>query len=119
MLIVEDSRIVAGRLGDLLSEIDGVTVVGKPDTADQAIAYLEASEPDAIILDLHLRQGTGFEVLERIRELDRQPLVIILTNYPLPQYRELSLSRGADFFFDKSTQFDEVVKVVERLEAND
>ncbi|MCK7481263.1 MAG: hypothetical protein M0C28_31790 [Candidatus Moduliflexus flocculans] len=35
-------------------------------------------------------------------------VVIVLTNYPLPQYRDRCLEAGADFFFDKSVQFEDV-----------
>jgi len=37
------------------------------------------------------------------------PAVIILTNYPYPQYRQKCLEAGADFFFVKSTEFDQIV----------
>jgi DNA-binding NarL/FixJ family response regulator len=42
-------------------------------------------------------------------------MVIILTNYPYPGYRQRCLNAGADFFLDKSTEFDQIPKLLERL----
>jgi PAS domain S-box-containing protein len=58
--------------------------------------------------------GRGFDVLSAIKQQHPRSLAIILTHYPEPQYREHSLKAGADFFFDKSTEF---AKVGEALSA--
>lgn len=117
VFIVEDSRVVASRLKELLGSIEGVRVIGDSGSADSAINQIETSQPDAVILDLHLHEGSGFDVLRSIQEIENPPVVIVLTNYPLPQYRELSFSSGADYFFDKSTQFERVVEVVRSLDS--
>jgi DNA-binding NarL/FixJ family response regulator len=41
--------------------------------------------------------------------------VIVLTNYAIPQYRDRSLALGADYFFDKSREYDRVRNVLEEL----
>ena len=43
--------------------------------------------------------------------------VIVLTNYAYPQYREKCMAFGADFFFDKSTEFDEAIEVIKAMSA--
>jgi DNA-binding NarL/FixJ family response regulator len=59
--------------------------------------------------------GRGIEVLKYIKKIEPVTLVIILTNYPYPQYLKKCMDLGADFFFDKSTEFEKVTEVCEQL----
>ena len=62
--------------------------------------------------------GSGIDVLREIKQNNQTPLVIVLTNYPYPQYRRKCMDAGADFFFDKSTEFDKVTEVLKQLKQN-
>jgi len=115
VFIVEDSIVVRHRLKEMLSEQPSVEVVGTAETAQGAISKLEARPPEAIILDLSLPEGNGFEVLQAARRLDPRPIVIVLTNFAFAQYRDLSLQLGADYFFDKSAEFEDAVAIVGAL----
>jgi DNA-binding NarL/FixJ family response regulator len=42
-------------------------------------------------------------------------MVIILTNYPYPAFRQKCLDAGADFFLDKSTEFDQIPALFEQF----
>jgi DNA-binding NarL/FixJ family response regulator len=42
----------------------------------------------------------------------------MLANYPYPQYRKKCMEAGADFFFDKSSEFDQIVTVCKRVIKN-
>lgn len=112
IFLVEDSSLLRERLIRTLSSIQGVHVSGFADTAEDAIQSIQQLNPDAIILDIRLRQGTGFQVLQSVKMRGRPPLVIVLTNFAYQQYRNKYLDAGADFFFDKSNEFDQVVGVL-------
>ncbi|MCC7161556.1 MAG: response regulator transcription factor [Anaerolineae bacterium] len=112
VFVVEDSSLLRERLIRTLNEIRGIQVSGFSDTADEAIQLIEQARPDAIILDIRLRQGNGYQVLQKVKSPGKPPLVIILTNFAYPQYRKRYLDAGADFFFDKSNEFDKVVLVL-------
>ncbi len=107
VLIVDDSSIIADRLATLLSEVSReIRVVGQARDVDEALTAAWALKPDVLILDLGLPSGSGIDVLAEVKRADPVPIVVILTNYPYPQYRKRCLELGADFFFDKSTEFD-------------
>lgn len=112
VFVVEDSSLLRERLIRTLTGIQGVSVAGYSDTAEDAIQQIQQVHPDAIILDIRLRQGTGFQVLQAIKTRGKPPLVIVLTNFAYPQYRNKYIEAGADFFFDKSNEFDQVVVVL-------
>ena len=112
VFVVEDSSLLRERLIRTLTGISGVEVCGFSDTAEEAIQLIEQSHPDAVILDIRLREGSGFQVLQKVKSPGKSPLVIILTNFAYPQYRKRYMEAGADFFFDKSNEFDQVVLVL-------
>lgn len=112
VFLVEDSTLLRERLIRTLTGIHGVQISGSADTAEEAIELIQQKNPDAIILDIRLRQGTGFQVLQSVKVRGRPPLVIVLTNFAYQQYRNKYLDAGADFFFDKSNEFDQVVTVL-------
>jgi len=54
-------------------------------------------------------------VLQEIKRDKPSCKVIVLTNYPYREYRKKCMELGADFFFDKATEFDKIPEVLERL----
>src|SRR5689334_19561374 len=113
VLLVDDSAVVRDRLVILLAETRGVEVVGHAAEAKEAVAACARLVPDALILELNLGRGSGFEVLERIMQTPPTPLLIVLTSHASPHYREKCLRSGAHFFFDKAHEFDKVVTVLQ------
>jgi DNA-binding NarL/FixJ family response regulator len=117
VVIVEDSAMIRARLSETLAEIPNVEIVGQAETEAGALALLGGLTWDVAILDLQLKQGTGLGVLKKLREEGRpdKAKIIVFTNYAFPQYRDRSMFFGADFFFDKSREFNRVREVVSTL----
>ena len=118
IFIVDDSEIVIERLKTMLSEVKEVEVIGQAHNPFDAINGIRTLHPDAVILDLQMPGGSGMGVLLSIKRDDSAPTVLILTNYPYPQYRKKCMEAGADFFFDKSTEFERVPEVFKELIQN-
>ena len=77
-LIVDDSRLARSELKTLLAAHPQVTGVGEADDVDAAVAAVEALQPDLLLLDIQLPQGSGFDVLERLL---RAPAVVFCTAF--------------------------------------
>ena len=114
--LVEDSPIILQRLIELI-EPTGATIVGHADNAAAAIADITALHPDVVTVDITLKQGNGFDVLEAIAIDTHPPLRIVLTNYTFSSYRDAALQLGADYVFDKARQIPEVLTVLDALNA--
>ena len=119
VFIVEDSPAVRDSLVDLLKSLDGVRVVGVADSPIAAIEGIFASRPAGVILDFQLIGGTALDVLRGIRQQLPDVVVIVLTNFPSPGYRRACMNAGANWFLDKSTQFEEMRKIVAGLAPAD
>lgn len=115
VLIVDDSPIVRERLVVILNELAGIEIVGQAENVTEAINALEKFRPDVVILDIRMPGGSGIDVLHHIKQADAGLMVIILTNYPFPEYRQRCLDAGADFFLDKSTEFDQIPALFEEF----
>jgi PAS domain S-box-containing protein len=115
VLVVDDSVEVRARLGELLSALPGIVSVHTVDDAKAACRIIQSQPPDVVVLDLHLPMGSGFLVLEAVRAAPKRVTTIVLTNDPSPQCRRSCVRAGADFFFDKSAEFQRMIDVVSGL----
>ncbi len=115
VFLTDDSRLVAERLITLLATVEGVQLVGSARTASAAIRGIHHLSPDLVILDFHLPDGTGADVLKAIKQDKLSPVVMMLTNFAYPQYRTECERWGADYFFDKSQEFERVVETCRHL----
>lgn len=108
VFIVEDSVRVRELLMDFLHVPGELEVVGYADTERESIEALTHTPVDAAVVDLRLRQGSGLEVIDKVRKTnaDRKPKIIVFTNHPFPEVRNRAMQLGADFFFDKSADYD-------------
>ena len=112
ILIADDSAVVRARLISLLADLRGIEVVGQAEDAIEARNLAEKLRPDVAILDLRMPKGSGADVLSDLKKLDPVFKVIMLTNYSNPENRKKCIDGGADYFFDKSNEFQKVVSVL-------
>jgi DNA-binding NarL/FixJ family response regulator len=120
VLLVEDSRVLAERLRETLLSVPGVQLAGTVDSEAEAVAALQRQPVDVLLLDLHLRQGTGFGVLRAIpNDQAKKVVVIVLTNYDLAEYRRAAAALGARYFLDKLRDFDRLPTLLQQIGADE
>lgn len=106
---VEDSLELRRRIEGEFTQLTGIEVIGFSDRADDAIRQIRRLEPDLVVLDLQLAEGSGIDVLRDLSSGAAPPTFIVLTNHSDSGFRKLSLRAGAHHFFDKSTQLEEFI----------
>lgn len=117
VLLIEDSQLLAKHLLEQLAAIPSVEPLGVAESEQEAIDAIAQQSPDLIVLDLHLKHGNGFGVLDAMGKLSAPPIAVVLTNYDLPQYRERATALGAKYFLDKSNEFDRLPQIIGELSA--
>jgi CheY-like chemotaxis protein len=120
VLVVEDLPRVQVLLRELIDEPGRFEIAGMAETESEAIRQFEALQPDALVVDLNLRQGTGLGVIMAVRRRPaaRRPLMLVLTNHALPVLEAACLAAGADYFLDKSRDFHKVRPLLEQARAH-
>jgi DNA-binding NarL/FixJ family response regulator len=112
--IVDDSVKLRKRLYEMLSDVDNVQVIGQAGNAEQALDDIRVLKPDTVLLDIRLPGKNGIQLLGKIKERQPEITVIIMTNYDYSQYRHKSFQAGADYFFNKTREFESIIQVLKR-----
>lgn len=115
VLIVEDSEVVKRRIRGMLKEIPDVTVVGEAVNRTEALAITGVMDPDVVLLDIHLPGVNGVEILKELKAKHARTKVVMLTNYSDLHHRKWCKDSGADYFFDKSIEFEKVPDVLNAI----
>ena len=115
VFIADDSLAIRERLTTIIVTIPALELIGEAEDGVEARDAVLNLKPDLVILDIRMPNRLGIDVLRDIKMDNPKCKVIILTNYPYPQYRRRCLEEGADYFFEKATEFADVIATVEKL----
>ena len=109
--IVEDNPTIRDALAGTLREVARVDPVGQVDSEREGIRWLTGnlSQWDLAVVDLFLRDGTGFSVLEACRNREPTQKMVVLSNHLTPETRRKCMQLGADAVFDKATEIDDLI----------
>lgn len=112
VLVVEDSLLIIERILRLLNEADNIKMVIHAANYEEGLKMLNEIDTDIVLLDLSLPDKNGIELLKVIKVKHPQIKVIVLTNHANDNYREICIYTGADYFFDKSSDFDKITETI-------
>jgi len=115
VLIVEDSLLIISRILDMLEEAENVKLVIHASNFSESMKMINEINADVVLLDINLPDKSGIELLQVIKTSHPQTKVIILTNHACEDYRQLCNHMGADFFFDKSNDFEKIPEAIRSL----
>ena len=108
-MVLEDEAVLVELLQDLLG-LEGYEV-SKPKNAQNLLADLRSTRPDAILMDVNLKGANGLELLGKIRaDEDLKDTLVVLSSGM--DYRQESLARGADDFLQKPYMPDDLMKIL-------
>lgn len=113
VFIVDDSPIIRERIIEKVEMIPSVSNVLEAKDYKSANLIIDKETPDIAILDIQLPDGSGIDLLVKIKQKRKETVVIMLTNYPYSIIRKRCDDLGADYFFDKSTEFEKLLEVLE------
>jgi YesN/AraC family two-component response regulator len=78
----------------------------------EALERVDSFSPNLIFMDIRLPGQNGLELTKKIKELYPDIIIIILTNYDLPEYREAAARFNADHFLSKDSMTHQDVNVL-------
>lgn len=119
ILIVDDTSIVLERLFEMIVVLESVHAVFKSNSYNQTVELIKKQAPDVILLDLQLPGKNGIELLKYVKKHHPAVKTVIVTNSASDFYRELCQSLGADYFIDKSTEFEKIPQIIDAISIMD
>ncbi len=116
ILIVEDSPIFRKLLKEILhSRFPSVELFEAAD-GWEALQRIEASVPDLIFMDIKLPGESGLDLTKKIKNQYPNIIIIILTAYDVPEYREAAVQAKGNYFLSKgSASKKNILELVESI----
>ncbi len=113
VLVIDDHAIVREGLRRLVNRDEGIKIVGEAASKREAIAQISHHNPDVIVVDLHLPDGSGLEVVAWARSLSQSIGIVVLTMSNMPEHVLASMQSGASSHIDKTAPVGELLQAIE------
>ena len=117
VLIVDYSGLIRTSLRALLGSVEGIETVREATSLSEALASVQRDRPTLVILDLVLPDGLSTQIIKPLKQHSPTLQIAILTLLAGPTYRERCLQLGADWFFDKACETEDLLEVVRQHTA--
>jgi DNA-binding NarL/FixJ family response regulator len=115
VLLVDDALLITKRISDMLQEIEFIGDIFVAPSFLHATEILEKNKPDLVLLDIHLSDKSGIELLTFLHDSYPDTKVIMVSNKASEYYRELCAAKGSHKFVDKSKEFEMIPTIIESL----
>ncbi|MEN9517223.1 MAG: hypothetical protein RLZZ159_1089 [Actinomycetota bacterium] len=112
VLVIDDHAIVREGLRRLISRDAEIKIVGEAASKNEAIAQISHHNPDVIVVDLHLPDGSGLDVIAWARSLSQSIGIVVLTMSNMPEHVLASMQSGASSHVDKTAPISEVLRAI-------
>ena len=117
ILLVDDEPHIRKYVGLILRQL-GTPKILEAANGEEAIALYERDRPDLVLLDVNMPIMDGMETLKRLKAIDPDCVIIMLTSLTNRQNIEAALALGAANYIRKDTPKDEIAKALtETIEA--
>ena len=118
ILIVDDHHLVRRGVGDLLSKEAGWEICGEATDAAQAFQKASALNPDLVLLDISMPDGSGLEAARRIRQEIPHVKILMMSHHDATQFEQSANEFGADGCIDKARLALDLVATIKSLHPN-
>jgi DNA-binding NarL/FixJ family response regulator len=115
IMLVDDHDVVREGLRALLTRREGFQVIAQAGTVADAVVEAARAEPDVIVMDVRLPDGSGIEACREIREARPETKVIILTSYADDDAVFAAILAGASGYVLKQTRGSAVADAIEAV----
>jgi DNA-binding NarL/FixJ family response regulator len=112
VLVIDDHALIREGLRRLISRDDSIHVVGEAASKREALAQISHHDPDVIVVDLHLPDGSGLDVIAWARSASQKIGIVVLTMSNMPEHVRASMQSGASAHVDKSAPISEVLQAI-------
>lgn len=115
IMLVDDHEVVRMGLRTLLERREGFVIVGEASTMAESVSVARQSQPDVIVMDIRLPDGSGVEACREIRADRPATKVIMLTSYADDEAIYGSIMAGASGYLLKQTRGQNLAEAIERV----
>ncbi|NDE71739.1 MAG: DNA-binding response regulator [Actinobacteria bacterium] len=112
VLVIDDHAVVREGLRRLITRDGTINLVGEAASKREALAQISHHNPDVIVVDLHLPDGSGLDVIAWTRSVSQKIGIVVLTMSNMPEHVLASMQSGASAQVDKSAPIGEILQAI-------
>jgi DNA-binding NarL/FixJ family response regulator len=117
-LVVDDNECWLTSLSNFLGRIPSIKLVGTAKEGYEALIKVTNLPTDLVIIDLVMPDIDGLEVAKRLKLKPNPPIVVIVTLFGNPAYRDLAYLAGADGYVEKAELYEKLPLLIQNLFPN-
>jgi YesN/AraC family two-component response regulator len=113
ILVVDDEIPICELLEEFLSQLGHKVITAN--TGEEAIMKFHESRPNAVFLDIRMPGISGIEVIKKLREIDNEPSIVMLSGFGEFSVIQEAYKTGANYYIQKPIELDRIVKILDSL----
>lgn len=115
VFVVDNNPLMRGCLSHIISDERGLAFCGEADGMSQALKKIKLDKPDLVIIDLSLADGSGIDLIERIKAYDPDMRMLVASMNDESLYGERVLSLGAHGYVSKDESPETLLKAIRQV----
>jgi HlyD family secretion protein len=112
IMLVDDQRSIQLKLQEILSSQVDLQIVGTADDGETAIAQIESSQPDVVLLDIEMPKMNGIEATEIVSQRFPDCRILVLSSHENQEYVQKAIAAGADGYILKNADASDLVMAI-------
>ncbi len=119
VIICDDHAVVRMGLGQILSDTDGMEVLGEAENGNELLEQIQCQSVDVVVMDINMPEKSGWDTLAQLKRLYPKLPVIILSIYPEEDYSVKFIKSGASAYLNKTTAPKQIVQAIRKVAAGE
>lgn len=119
ILVVDDHPVVRDGVRSMLAAVTDFEVVGEAASGPEAVAQVELTDPDVVVMDLRMPGGDGVSALRVLRDRGSRAAVLVLTTYDTDSDTVAAIGAGAHGYLLKDTPPERLYDAVRATAAGE
>ena len=112
VLLADDHTLFRNGLAGLLASYGGMEVVGSTPNGEEAVALVERTRPDVVLMQVQIPFERAKDILTKMRAVSPPPKVVIVTMFESPRYLRELMDLGASAYLIKSASTQHLIGAI-------
>lgn len=117
VMIVDDHPLLRAGIAAMIRNEPDLEFCCESDSADEALVLARDSQPDLVIVDLTLTEGSGLELIKRLTNRDPAPRILVCSMHDESLFAQRALDAGASGYINKHEATSHIIDAIRRVLA--
>lgn len=117
ILVADDHDLVRTGISRMLSDDPNISVISEASCGESAVANARKLRPDVVLLDVNMPNIGGVEATKRIKQIDDNIKVLVVSSLTTQPYPTMLLKAGVNGYITKGTPIDEMIRAIKKIHS--